>query len=135
MQSEDKGKTQQSTRVAARMRERKRERHCEGEDVDRKMAAANSSVSTDLAFIPAVQTFRRGDLRQFPAVSSVPASKIKPCWPECTFCRKTLILGMLTFILIDAATGIGFAFYPFIHLNKKGKQCLLSRFLLLVDQL
>lgn len=62
MQSEDKRKTQQSTRVAARMRERKRETHCKGEDVDRKMAAANSSVSTDLAFIPAVQTFCRGDL-------------------------------------------------------------------------
>lgn len=63
MQSEDKRKTQQSTRVAARMRdgESKRETHCKGEDVDRKMAAANSSVSTDLAFIPAVQTFCRGD--------------------------------------------------------------------------
>lgn len=51
MQSEDKRETQQSTRVAARMRdgESERETHCKGEDVDRKMAAANSSVLAVLA--------------------------------------------------------------------------------------
>lgn len=46
MQSEDKRKTQRSTRVAARLRdgERERETRCKGEDGDGKMAAADSSV-------------------------------------------------------------------------------------------